>query len=136
MSTLLFVKYLGWQLVSAVLLTVAGFGIGGRDGALAAVAGSIIAIVPNVYFTVQAFRYRASEEPVRTLSAIYRGEAGKFVLVMVLCALAFRSYEFRYPLILFMALFAILVTQTLASVCVLPSLQKAGTSATRENEIN
>lgn len=122
MTALLFFKYIGLQLVVTLVLLLAGFGIDGRDGVLATGLGSLIAILPNAYFCLQAFRYKASEDPVRALGALYRGEAGKFVLVMVLCALTFRFYELHNPLLLFIALLVILVTQTVASVMLLPSL--------------
>lgn len=105
------------------MLLVVGFGIDGREGVLATALGSIIAILPNAYFCLQAFRYKASEDPVRALGALYRGEAGKFILVMVLCALSFRFFELHNPLLLFIALFVMLLTQTLASVALLPTLK-------------
>lgn len=123
MSAALYFKYLGWQLVITLGLLLAGFGIDGRDGAFAVAVGSIIAIVPNAYFTLQAFRYKASEDPVRALGALYRGEAGKFVLVMVFCALAFRFLDVRSPLLLFLSLFIILIIQPIVSVFVLPFLR-------------
>ena len=123
MTALLFIKYLGLQFFVSLILLALGFGIDGRDGALATVLGCGIAILPNAYFTLQAFRYKASEDPVRALGALYRGEGGKFILVMVLCALTFRFIELHNPLLLFTALFVILLTQAIASVIVLPSLK-------------
>ena len=101
-----------------LLLLALGFGIDGRDGALAAVLGSGIAILPNAYFTFQAFRHNASEDPPRAQSALYRGEVGKIALVMVLCALLFRFYELHNPLLLFIALSVMLMTQIAAGVIV------------------
>ena len=105
-----------------LVLLVAGFGIEGREGAFAVAFGCGIAILPNAYFTLQAFRYKASEQPVKALGAIYRGETGKIVLVTVLCALAFRFYEFHEPLLLFMALIVMHVTQILISLKIFPML--------------
>ena len=99
-----------------LVLLVAGFGMEGREGAFAVAIGCGISILPNAYFTLQAFRYKASEQPFRALGAIYRGETGKIVLVMVLCALAFRFYEFNEPMLLFMALIVMHVTQILISL--------------------
>ena len=133
MTALLFLKYIGLQLVVTLVLLVAGFGIDGYDGALATVLGCGIAILPNAYFTLQAFRYKASEDPARALGALYRGESGKFILVMVLCALTFRFYELHNPLFLFTALIVMLVTQTIASVLVLPTLKKPADSTLNSN---
>lgn len=47
----------------------------------------------NLYFAIQAFRFsgaRASQEMVR---AFYRGEAGKFVIVMLLFIASFRLID-------------------------------------------
>lgn len=139
MTALLFFKYLGLQLAVSFVLLVAGYGIDGRDGALSTVLGCVIAILPNAYFTLQVFRFKASEDPVRALGALYRGEGGKFILVMVLCALTFRFLELHNPLLLFTALFVMLVTQTIASVLVLPSLKKesaANTLKSNDKEID
>jgi ATP synthase protein I len=62
----------------------------GKEAALAALIGGWIAVLANLYFAVQAFRFsgaRASREMVR---AFYRGEAGKFVIVMLLFIAAFK----------------------------------------------
>lgn len=136
MTALLFFKYIGLQLVVTLVLLVAGFGIDGYDGALATVLGCGIAIFPNAYFTLQAFRYKASEDPVRALGALYRGEAGKIILVMVLCALTFRFYELHNPLLLFTALIVMLVTQSIASVLVFPALKKPETDMLEINSNN
>ncbi|MCL4169456.1 UNVERIFIED_CONTAM: hypothetical protein GTU68_041852, partial [Idotea baltica] len=84
--------------------------------------GSLIAILPNAYFTLQAFRYKASEDPVKALGAIYRGEAGKFILVAVLGALTFKFLSVSSPLLLFTSLIIILMVQPLVSVLALPTL--------------
>lgn len=134
MTALLFLKYIGLQLVVTTILLVLGFGIDGCDGALATVLGSGIAILPNAYFTFQAFRYKASEDPVRALAAFYRGESGKIILVMVLSALTFRFFELHNPLLLFTALFVMLMTQTAASVYVLPTLGASEVNMTENND--
>ena len=120
MSVVVLLKYVGWQLFIALLLCFLGFGIGGQNGAVSSALGCLIAILPNMYFTLQAFRYKASEEPVRALGAIYRGEAGKFILVAVLGALTFKFMDVHSPLLLFISLIVILVTQPIVSVFTLP----------------
>ena len=134
MSAHIFLKYIGWQLVIALVLVALGFGIGNSNGALSATLGCAIAILPNAYFTLQAFRYKASEDPVRALGALYRGEAGKIILVMVFCALSFRFFELNYPLLLFVSLIVMLVTQTLASVCIFPALKAGEKAPSNKNE--
>lgn len=115
-----------------LVLLGAGFGMDGRDGALAVALGCGVAILPNAYFTIQAFRYKASEQPVKALNAIYRGETGKIVLVMVFCALVFRFVELQNPLLLFVALIVMLMTQILISLRVFPALR----APENPNELN
>ena len=134
MTARLFLKYLGLQLAISLVLLVVGLGIDGRVGALSVLLGCAIAILPNAYFTLQAFRYKADEDPVRTLGAIYRGEAGKIILVMVLCALTFRFIEQHNPLLLFTALIVMLVTQAIASVFVVPTLKSSAQKAFNSND--
>ena len=124
MSAVVFLKYVGWQLLIALGLCLVGFGIGGQNSAVSSALGSLIAILPNAYFTLQAFRYKAGDEPVRALGALYRGEAGKFVLVAVLGALTFKFIEVHSPLLLFTSLIVILVTQPIVSLFALPHLRE------------
>lgn len=86
-------RLVGLQAATALLLPVLVWMIAGRSAAQAAFVGGGIATVANLYFAVQAFRFsgaRASREMVR---AFYRGEAGKFVIVMVLFVAAFRLLD-------------------------------------------
>ncbi len=119
--------------MAALVLCVAGFGIGGQDGAISSALGSVIAILPNLYFTLQAFRYKASEDPVRALGALYRGEAGKFILVAVICALVFKFVDVQAPLLLFISLFVMLVTQPIICVLILPKARELA-EAKEEND--
>lgn len=122
-SAAVFLKYVGWQLLIALGLCLVGFGIGGQNSALSSALGSLIAILPNAYFTLQAFRYEPSEDPVKMLGAFYRGEAGKFVLVAVFCVLTFKFIGVHSPLLLFISLIVMLVTQPLISVLALPHVR-------------
>ncbi len=116
-----------------LVLLLAGFGIEGRDGALAVAYGCGIAILPNAYFTLQAFRYRASQQPAKAFGAIYWGETGKIVLVMVLCALVFRFVPPHYPLLLFVALFVMLAIQVPISMKVFSRQMSSGSDTTQRS---
>jgi len=128
-----FFKYVGWQLLVALVLCLVGYGIGGQDSAVSSALGSLIAILPNLYFTLQAFRYKASEDPVKALGALYRGEAGKFILVAVLCVLIFKFVEVQAPLLLFISLVVMLMTQPLISVLILSKMRDLA-EAKEEND--
>ncbi len=83
----------GSQAVASLLLPILVWIVTGRSAAVAALIGGWIATLSNLYFAAQAFRFsgaRASREMVR---AFYRGEAGKFVIVMLLFIATFRLVD-------------------------------------------
>jgi|GEM_PF-5164069 len=116
------------------VLLLAGLGIDGRNGATAALIGCGIIILPNTYFTVQAFRYKASDNPVRALSAFYRGGVGKIALVVVLSALAFSFIEFSNPALLFVAMIIMLIIQIPISLKVFPVPDAPGNNRAQRNQ--
>lgn len=61
--------------------------------ALAALSGGWIATIANSYFALQAFRYSGARASSLMISSVYRGEAGKFVIVALLFVAAFRYME-------------------------------------------
>lgn len=61
--------------------------------ALAALCGGWIATISNGYFIIQAFRYSGARASSQMIRAIYRGEAGKFVIAAVLFIVAFKNLE-------------------------------------------
>lgn len=119
----------------SVLLLI-GVGIDGRDGALAVVVGSLVAIIPNAYFALQSFRHKADVDPVKAFAAMYRGETGKLVLVMVLCALSFRYIDFHNPLLFFVALFVMLIVQAIASAIVISANDAETIAKLQQDEID
>lgn len=120
MSAVILLKYVGWQALIALLLCIFAFAFGSSGGARSSVLGSIIALVPNAYFTLQAFRYKANEEPVKAFAAIYRGQAGRYLLVAVLSALTFNFIEIHSPLLLMTSLVVMLLMQPLLGLLVFP----------------
>jgi len=99
----------GSQAVASLLLPILVWFAAGKSAAVAALAGGWIATLSNLYFAVQAFRFsgaRASRDMVR---AFYRGEAGKFVIVMLSFIAAFRLLDGirETALYLFLAFFLV-----------------------------
>jgi len=83
----------GSQAVASLLIPILVWIAANPDAAVAALIGGWIATLGNLYFAIQAFRFsgaRASRDMVR---AFYRGEAGKFVIVMLLFIATFRLVE-------------------------------------------
>lgn len=116
------------------VLLLAGLGIDGLNGAVAALTGCGIAVLPNTYFTIQAFRYKASEDPVKALSAFYRGGVGKIALVVVLSALAFQFIEFSNPVLPFVAMIIMLMIQIPIGLKVFPVPDAPVTDRAQRNE--
>lgn len=80
----------GSQALASILIPVIVLLTVSKDAAFWALIGGWIATIANLYFAIQAFRHsgaRASREMVR---AFNRGEAGKFVIVMLLLIAAFK----------------------------------------------
>lgn len=136
MSALLYFRYIGLQLALALILLLVSYGIDGQVGLVSVAIAALAGILPDAYFTLQAFRYKANEDPVKALAALYRGETGKFVLVMVICAVAFKFVESLNPLLLFGALIVILMIQPMIKVFALPFLRHNISDASQTNHLD
>jgi len=128
--------YMGCQLAVAVAITLLGYGIDGTNAARSMALGSFIILLSQAYFTFQAFRFRASRSPLVVLGAIYRGGAGKYMIVMVLCALTFRFVEPIKPLLIFVAMFVMVITQCAASMFLQYKYEETEPMAVSEKEID
>lgn len=51
--------------------------------ALSVLAGGVVAVIPQLYFTVCAYRYRGAKATKEIVQSFYRGESGKFVLTLI-----------------------------------------------------
>lgn len=73
--------------------------------------GGMIFIIPNVYFSFYAFRYRGARIAHLVLMSFYRGEIGKFLLSIVGFAVAFTLVEPLNVLSVFSAYIALTIIQ-------------------------
>ena len=85
------VYVVGAQALISTLLPVLVFIAVGGTAATVALAGGWIATLSNLYFAVQAFRFSGARQSDSMVKAFYRGEAGKFVIVMLLFIAVFKS---------------------------------------------
>lgn len=69
-----------------LLLGVAGLFFINKTQAYSALFGGLISIVPNMYFARWAFRYSGARAAHKIARSFYRGEAGKFLLTVMLFA--------------------------------------------------
>lgn len=76
---------LKWQLVLALVLTALAL-LKSVGAAIAAGLGAGIAIVGSLYFALQAFRHAGAKRAPQIVRSFYKGEAGKFVITVLLFA--------------------------------------------------
>ncbi len=107
---------------SAVLYLLAG-----REIAVSALTGGLIAVVPNAYFARQVYRYSGARLATAVVHSFYRGEAGKFLMTVIAFATVFAvAAQAVAPAALFGAYLAMAVIN---SVCVaLAGRRKTGPS--------
>lgn len=74
---------LAWLLLAAAVLVV------GLVTAKSVLIGAVIAILPGVLMLRGVFRFRKAVAPQDFVRAVFRGELNKFLLTIVLFALAF-----------------------------------------------
>lgn len=86
-------RVVGAQMAVAVLIPLLVWIASGKNAAIAALTGGGIAVLGNLYFAVQAFRFSGARASREMVQAFYRGEAGKFVIVMLLFAAAFHGLD-------------------------------------------
>ncbi len=78
----------------AILLLVCGLvTILDMTTAYSALVGGVIQIVPQAWFSRQAFKYAGSRQVDLIVRSIYRGEAGKVVMTATLFAIVFALYK-------------------------------------------
>lgn len=99
---------LRWQFIelAALVLTAALWALVDVETARSIAGGGLIALIPHMYFTYQAFRFRGARAMRRVTHAFYRGEAGKFLLTCVLFALVFMLMKPAQPLVLLLSFVA------------------------------
>lgn len=89
--------------IAAGQLGVAGLGalcwlaLSGGEAARAALAGGLIAFLPGLYFALRVFSRGPGSTPRSMLSALYRGQAVKFMLTAALFAAAMPWFAAQFP---------------------------------------
>lgn len=80
------------QAIIAVISAMLWLTVSGVHGALAALAGGVVALVPALYLAARVFSVPADAPPKRIIGAFYRGEAIKFGLTVVLFIVALQWF--------------------------------------------
>ncbi|MFV8818896.1 ATP synthase subunit I [Haliea sp. E17] len=86
-------------------------------------AGGLVAIVPQAYFALQAFRRRGAGDARRIAQASYAGEVGKFMLSAAGFAVVFASMRPIHGFAVFAGYMAMLAIQLIGSWLLLRPLR-------------
>lgn len=84
------VYVVGSQALASIIIPILVLMVVDITAARTALIGGWIATLANLYFAVQAFRYSGARASRQMVQAFYRGESGKFVIVMLLFIAAFK----------------------------------------------
>ncbi|MFQ6372520.1 ATP synthase subunit I [Shewanella sp. YIC-542] len=71
------------------LASVVFFVMQGENGGMSALAGAVIAVVPNFVFATLAFSHSGASAAAKVLKGFYWGEAVKLLLTIALFSMAF-----------------------------------------------
>ncbi|MDI4636387.1 MULTISPECIES: ATP synthase subunit I [Halomonadaceae] len=107
-ARLLVAQSLMLAVVSALGMLAAGIG-----GAVSALTGSGVALLPNAYFAWRAFRFQHARHYRQMVNGFYRAEAGKFGLTVALFTIVFVTVPPSNPAFFFGAYVATLLVHWL-----------------------
>jgi len=78
-----------FQLVALALICLVIVALGDKTSALSFLCGGLVAVLPQAYFAIRAFRWRGAQSARRAAHAGYSAEVGKFGLSAAGFALVF-----------------------------------------------
>lgn len=73
-----------------LVITLIIYFISGASYAISALAGGVVAIVPNIVFALKAFQYAGAQSSKKVVESFFSGVKLKMVLTALLFALAFK----------------------------------------------
>ena len=86
--------------LAVLLLIVIVLGIDDSQLAASALMGGLIQILPQAWFSRQAFKYAGASKVDKVVRSMYRGELGKVVMTATLFAIVFTvSKQWNYPVL-------------------------------------
>lgn len=83
-------KVLIMQLLLSLLCALVAWILFGTVAGYSAVLGGLVCVIPNMFLGLRMMAVREASDPRQLLNAAYIGEAGKFVLSVVLFVLAYK----------------------------------------------
>jgi len=97
------------QLIVTVVIALLSYAFCGLIIAYSVFLGSIVYIVPNIYFVRSALKYVESQTPQSILSRFYIGEGQKFLLAMAMFAICFALIKSLHAVSFFAAYILIMI---------------------------
>jgi len=97
------------QLVITVVIALLSYAFCGLIIAYSVFLGSIVYILPNIYFVRSALKYVESQTPQSILSRFYIGEGQKFLLAMAMFAICFALIKSLHAVSFFAAYILIMI---------------------------
>ena len=88
------------------------------DGAIGLIIdamGGLIQVIPQAWFTRQAYRYSGARQVRNVVNAMYRGESGKLLLTTAMFATVFRLASWVEPVTLFTSFGVMILVQLLSA---------------------
>jgi len=110
--------------LAAVLVCSVGLAVYSMDSARSLLVGGMIAVLGHGYFAYKLFRFAGAQATRQILRGFYAGEAGKFLITIVLFAAVFKNMKDLQPAYLMTGFFLALVVQRLAPWWTKSSVQR------------
>lgn len=110
--------------LAVVLVCSAGLAVFSTGSAKSFLAGGMIAVLGHGYFAYKLFRFAGAQATRQILRGFYAGEAGKFLITIVLFSAVFKGMKDVQPAYLMTGFFLALVVQRLAPWWTKSSVQR------------
>ncbi|WP_242602014.1 F0F1 ATP synthase subunit I [Legionella yabuuchiae] len=93
-------RLLACQTGLTLIITIAAALWGGGHAAQSAFLGGLVSVIPNAYFAWKVFQYQGARAARKIVNSLYKGEAIKIFLTLILFALVFVLFSLK-PLLFF-----------------------------------
>lgn len=116
-------KVLVLQVLATICLALFLLVIKGQNASYCGFLGGLIALLPNSYFALKAFRYFGARSAVAVALSLWTGEMGKYILTAVMFVLVFLAVKPQEILVLFTCYFLVLLIPSLGLILVKQSFK-------------
>ncbi len=94
-------RLLVWQFAVTALISLVLAMVSGSQAGNSALLGGFINLLPNACFASIVFRYQGARDAKKIVNSLYKGEAVKILLTLLLFAVVFSTVVVN-PLVLFL----------------------------------